>query len=57
MVCRGGELLRLSPLDPCHQVPRGDKTLRDQVCAAIEHFSEDKELNGGGWLLLMPWGT
>ncbi|XP_033260065.1 protein SET-like [Orcinus orca] len=64
MVCRGRELLRLSPLDPCHQVPRGDKTLRDQQCVTLSVFIQatlekslpaarprrEEEVGGGsGW--------
>ena len=33
------------------------RLLSDQVFAAVEHFCENKELNGVCWLLLKHWGT
>lgn len=53
MECSDKWLLKLSPLDPCNQVPREDRVLSDQVFATIEHFSKNKKFNGVSWLLLM----
>lgn len=44
--------LKLSPVDTCSQLPKEGKALGDQVDASIEYFSENKECNGIGWLLL-----
>lgn len=32
------------------------KALGNQVVAAIERFSDNKEYNGVGWFLLTTWG-